>query len=286
MEIIRDLEPHPRHLYTGALGFLRPGGSGVFSIPIRTVLLDRLASTAEMRVGGGITAGSTSSGEYEECRIKMAFLTTPRIVFSLLETLLLRDGQYGLLDRHLNRMESSAGYFLFPFPRERVVRALEELRLNLGQNTSRVRLLLDEDGTPRVESAPLSLLAPARPLRIGLAHEPVSSKDVFLFHKTTNRRVYEARLGDRPDCEDVILFNERGELTEATRANLVLDIEGELVTPPVECGLLAGTFRQEMLDSGVIGERILYPTDLARARRILLINSVRGWMDAATAMGK
>jgi para-aminobenzoate synthetase / 4-amino-4-deoxychorismate lyase len=167
-----------------------------------------------------------------------------------------------------------------------VVRALEELRLNLGQNTSRVRLLLDEDGTPRVESAPLSLLAPARPLRIGLAHEPVSSKDVFLFHKTTNRRVYEARLGDRPDCEDVILFNERGELTEATRANLVLDIEGELVTPPVECGLLAGTFRQEMLDSGVIGERILYPTDLARARRILLINSVRGWMDAATAMGK
>jgi para-aminobenzoate synthetase / 4-amino-4-deoxychorismate lyase len=283
MEIIHELEHLPRHLYTGALGFLRPGGGGVFSIPIRTVLLDRLASTAEMRVGGGITAGSTSEGEYEECLLKMRFLSDRPGAFCLLETILLREGECMLLERHLKRLRESAAYFLIPFSEEKVLRSLQTACREHPSGCHKLRLLLSREGRPRAEASVLDDAAPARRLRLGLANEPVSSTDVFLFHKTTRRGIYEKALSARPTCDEVLLFNERGELTEATRANLVLDIAGELVTPPVECGLLAGTFRQELLESGVIGERILHPFDLARARRILLINSIRGWIEASMA---
>ena len=114
-----------------------------------------------------------------------------------------------------------------------------------------------------------------------LAASPVSRDDVFLYHKTTNRAVYErARLAD---ADDVLLWNEQGELTESTIANLVLELDGARVTPPVECGLLAGTLRGELLDRGEIGERIVAVDDLRRATRLWLINSVQGWCTATLA---
>jgi para-aminobenzoate synthetase / 4-amino-4-deoxychorismate lyase len=283
MEIIRDLEPRPRHIYTGALGFLRPGGDGVFSIPIRSVLLDTGTGEAEFRVGGGITAGSTTQGEFEECRVKMNFLTSQTDAFELLETILLQDGSYSLLHRHLKRLKESADFFLIPFRERQIVQALEKAGLAFPQGSFRVRLLVSQNGAPSTELFPLDKTAGAKRLRIGLAREPVSSKDVFLFHKTTSRAVYEERLLERPDCDDVVLFNERGELTETTRANLVLEIDGLLVTPPRSCGLLAGTMRQELLESGTILEAVLLREDLTRAARILLINSVRGWMEVELA---
>jgi para-aminobenzoate synthetase/4-amino-4-deoxychorismate lyase len=78
----------------------------------------------------------------------------------------------------------------------------------------------------------------------------------------------------------VILWNERGEITESCSANVVIDLNGELVTPPVECGLLGGTFRASLIDQGQIVERVI-PIEMVRsARRIYLINSVRRWVDA------
>ena len=95
-------------------------------------------------------------------------------------------------------------------------------------------------------------------------------------HKTTRRELYEAARASRPDCDEVILWNERGELTEATTSNLVLELDGRLWTPPVSAGLLAGTLRARLLAEGAIAERTLTPDDLARAERVWLINSVRG----------
>jgi para-aminobenzoate synthetase/4-amino-4-deoxychorismate lyase len=116
--------------------------------------------------------------------------------------------------------------------------------------------------------------------RIVLAAGAVDSRDVFLFHKTTCRGVYDAARAAFPGADDVILWNERGELTESCFANVVLALGGELVTPPVECGLLAGTFRAELLAAGVIRERVLRREDLARADAVWLVNSVRGWIRA------
>ena len=81
--------------------------------------------------------------------------------------------------------------------------------------------------------------------------------------------------------DEVLLWNERGEVTEATIASLVAEIDGERVTPPVASGLLPGTLRAELLEAGALGERVLLKDDVRRAARLWLINSLRGWIDAA-----
>jgi para-aminobenzoate synthetase/4-amino-4-deoxychorismate lyase len=112
---------------------------------------------------------------------------------------------------------------------------------------------------------------------LALAKEPVNSQDVFLYHKTTNRSVYEKAKADFPDADDVLLFNERGEITESCIANVVLELNGRRVTPPVSCGLLAGSLRDRLLESGEIEERVVMLDDLRCAEAIWLINSVRKW---------
>ena len=140
----------------------------------------------------------------------------------------------------------------------------------------KIRLLLHRDGSCHVEDEPLK---PFAPLRVGLATTPVDETQVWLYHKTTCREIYRQSLLSRPDCEDVILWNRRDELTESTMANVVLELDGRLWTPPVACGLLAGTFRRYLLETGAIQERVLHRDDLRRASAIHLINSVRRWMD-------
>ena len=52
MEIIRELEPFPRGIYTGTIGYLSPGGDCVFNVAIRTVVLDSTTGVATFGVGG------------------------------------------------------------------------------------------------------------------------------------------------------------------------------------------------------------------------------------------
>ncbi|HXW00187.1 MAG TPA: aminotransferase class IV, partial [Anaerolineae bacterium] len=100
------------------------------------------------------------------------------------------------------------------------------------------------------------------------------------YHKTSRREMYATALASRPDCDEVLLWNERGELTESSRSNLVLELDQVLATPPVASGLLAGTMRAYLLDNGRIQEKTLYVEDLKRCRQIFLINSVRKWETA------
>ena len=99
---------------------------------------------------------------------------------------------------------------------------------------------------------------------------------MFLYHKTTQRQVYEAARSSRPDVDAVILWNEAAEITEGTIHNIVVEIGGRKLTPPVECGLLAGTLRAEMLASGEIEIGRVTIDDLASATGCWLINSVSG----------
>ena len=90
---------------------------------------------------------------------------------------------------------------------------------------------------------------------VQLAAEPIDSTDPFLYHKTTNRRVYDRALASRPGAADVLLFNDRNELTESTIANLIVEVDGSLLTPPVRCGLLPGTARARLLRRRTCGRR-------------------------------
>ena len=138
-----------------------------------------------------------------------------------------------------------------------------------------MRLLLHRDGSFQIDAQEAKYKSV---LRLGFAAEPVDESDVFLYHKTTNRTVYKHASTSRPECDDVLLWNRRGEITESTIANLVLDIHGKLLTPPVSSGLLAGTFRRYLLEHNKIQEATLTRDDLAQAHSIYLINSVRKWI--------
>ncbi|MDR3639703.1 MAG: aminodeoxychorismate synthase component I [Humidesulfovibrio sp.] len=287
MRIIRDLEPHPRDIYCGAIGLLEPGGThgdgrAVFSVPIRTILLDRESGSARFGVGGGVTHDSTARDEYLECQTKMRFLIPQEEEFELLESLLLQNGRYPLLAGHLARLARSADFFGFALDEAAVRLALAELARASATGRFKARLLMRRDGALRVEAAPIAGGRQA-PLRVGFAPAPVASADGMLGHKTTLRAVYEAALAACPGCGDALLVNERGEVTESTRANLVLRLDGELVTPPLPCGLLPGVFRAGLLRRGVVRERVLFPQDVLRAERLWLVNSVRWWMDCAVS---
>lgn len=273
MRLIRALEPTPRGVYCGAIGYLKPGGDAVFSVPIRTLVLS--SEGAEYGVGSGVTWDSRVEDEYHELNVKAALVTAAQPDFSLLETLRWDGRQLVRLRRHLARVEASAAFFGRPFDRKLLE---ERLRTHASAHPGaprRVRALVSPTGGVHVESSPFE--ASRKPLVVALAKEPVDSRDVFLFHKTTHRRVYDARRQDAPEADDVLLWNERGELTEFTIGNLVLELDGELLTPPLEAGLLAGVMRGEGLEAGLVSERTLYPVDLERATGVWRVNSLRGW---------
>ena len=275
MEIIRELEPRPRGVYTGAIGFIGPERQARFSVAIRTVLIDRERRRATYGVGGGLVWDSDAGGEYEECLLKARVLTARRPSFQLLESLLWEPGNgYFLLEAHLARLADTAVYFNVPLDRSAIEVRLTELASTLSE-ASKIRLRVKPDGAFVVATEPLAQGTPPQPTRVGLAKTPVDSGAIWLYHKTTRRELYDAARASRPDCDEVILWNERGELTEASMANVVLELGDGWVTPPVTSGLLAGTFRNWLLATGQIRERVLTRADLRAARRVALINSVR-----------
>jgi para-aminobenzoate synthetase/4-amino-4-deoxychorismate lyase len=278
MEIIRELEPFPRGIYTGAIGFIRPGGDCVFNVAIRTVVLDSDTGAATFGVGGGITIDSTADREYEECLLKTSFLTTPSPRFRLFESILLEEGEFFLLNRHLARLEASAKYFNFHFSEEQVLSKLEPVVANSPTGKWKIRLLLSKVGETEIEAVQIESIRERQ--RVALATHSVDQNDKFLFHKTTNRHTYDESRAQRPDCDDVVLWNQRGEVTESSVANVVLTIDGQLFTPPQTSGLLAGTFREELLVEGKMRERVIYKEELREASNFFLINSVRKWMPA------
>lgn len=302
MQIIRELEATPREIYTGTLGLLAPDGTAQFNVAIRTALVDKRRQRAEYGVGGGILWDSRADEEFAETRTKARILAghtrsgrTPNRRspagrgagggaaggdtvagdFQLLETLLWEPGAgYFLLAGHLDRLAGAAAHFCRPADRHGVLQALETASRSFSACPHRVRLLVDSRGTPSAEAAPLTAPPPQR-VALVPADRPLRT-DPWVRHKTTRRDVYDAARCLRPDADDVLLVNESGEVTEATIANLVADLNGKLVTPPLESGLLPGIYRRHLLETGQVMEQVLTEADLRRSRRLYLINSVRG----------
>ena len=198
--------------------------------------------------------------------------------FSLLETMRLDEGAIVRLERHLARLAASARHFAYARDEARIRSAIAAIVDTHPRGSWRVRLLVDRQGVATIECTPYA--ADGHTWRVAFAATPVDSGDPFLANKTTHRVVYDAARRARPDVDEVILWNERGEVTEATIGNLVVEIDGVRYTPPVSCGLLGGTFRGELLASGRIRERVLTRDDVIGAPRLWLINSVREWVDA------
>jgi para-aminobenzoate synthetase/4-amino-4-deoxychorismate lyase len=284
MQIITELENTPRKIYTGAIGYLAPQRRARFNVAIRTALIDRKSQRAEYGVGGGIVWDSSSMDEYTEALLKARVLTQSPGSLSLLETMLWTPEEgFFLYEKHLARMLDSAEYFQIPVTKETLEAYLIQISARF-ESPGRVRLLLDQSGGLSVNCLLFENEANPEPLRACLAKEPVDSKDVFLYHKTTQRARYEAARERGEGYDDVLLYNEAGELTEFTIGNLVVEIEGRFFTPPISCGVLPGTFRAHLLEAGHLLERTVLVEELKDCERIFRINSIRKWQEVKLVM--
>lgn len=292
---IRDLESDARNAYCGAIGVVSPQGDAVFNVAIRTLALDALTGEAEYGVGGGITIDSNVTGEYQEAMLKARVVTTKKREMQLIETLRLQDGELVRGDQHLGRMSASARYFGFVDPLYHARDAAHYAAHSHPVGTYRLRLLASPNGSVVADPQPCpvpywSPVATATPevaardprapttRLVGIACRAVSEENVLLYHKTTDREIYDAHQAEQHGMWDILLWNTRREVTEFTIGNLVFEWNGELCTPPRDCGLLAGVLRGEELARGRIRERCLLLDDLARVKFLWLINSFRGWV--------
>ncbi len=283
MELIAELETEARGVYCGAIGHIAPGGRSQFNVAIRTPVIMR-GGDGEMGIGSGVVYDSAGGSEYEECLLKMKFLTDPPKPFELIETMLYEPGKgLWLEDRHIERLRSSAAYFAFQFDKDRVCRAIAAVLEERRDQRLRVRLTLVEDGTPNVTVTELGASATPAVMRYVVSPTRLNSADPFLFHKTTRRELYDRewrKYHDEIGADEVIYLNQDGALAEGSRTSVFVERGGVLVTPPLSVGLLPGTLRAELIASGRAVEGCLRLEDLERGEACYLGNSVRGLVRA------
>lgn len=286
MQLLAELENHPRGVYTGAIGMFSPERT-VFNVAIRT--LSMRGSTGTMGVGSGIVIDSVATEEFNECQLKAEFLlpatdlsmpsVTLNETFQLIESMLWDNG-YLLIELHLDRLEDSARYFDFPFDRAQARSTLDARAASLAAGAIyKVRMLLNSQGDLNVSSETIAAPDPAALLRLRIATNRANSADRWLFHKTTNRALYSNAPLQAPDkdFDELIFLNERGEVTEGTVNNIFIAKKGRMLTPPIDCGLLPGIYRRHLLETlPNAEERVLVLDDLRTADAIFICNSVRG----------
>ena len=278
MHWIKQLEAAPRGPYCGAIGVLQPGGAATFNVAIRTIELR--GTTATCGIGSGITADATAVAEWQEWKNKRGFLQRTLAPFKLLETLLLKDGHYPLEHAHLARMEEAALHFGFVFDLVQIKQVLSRLANNHESGSWRVRLVSDANGQADAQAHVLADAGDC--VRVQLATEPIGqARSEFVRFKTTRREHYDAFAPVDPAVFDTLLWNDDGELTEFTRGNVGVLIDGQWLTPHAHCGLLQGIGRDVALREGCLKEATILREDLARAQGLAFINSVRGWLAAA-----
>lgn len=214
-------------------------------------------------------------------QIKARVLMAKPTDFSLLETLLWTpEDRYFLLNYHWQRLKNSATYFGIPINIKEIQQKLEELVKVFSNNSYKVRLLISREGRITCEAISLCSIANHQLIRLSLSQNPIDLTNPFLYHKTTNRQIYDTAKASCPECDDILLWNERCEITETRIANVIVEINGEHLTPPVKCGLLPGTFRDYLLAQGKVREEVVTIDMLKQCDHIYAINSVRKCREA------
>lgn len=294
MQLIDALERWPRGLYTGGIGWFEPPvsaslpGDFMLSVPIRTLLLEapdgNRRRPARMGIGAGIVHDSDARAEYQECLLKARFLTGLAPGFELFETLLATREGCRHLARHLARLGQSAAELGFRFDAAGTAAMLQSVCGQLPAGVPfRMRLGLQPAGEVSLRSAPLAPL-PDGPVGLLLSDRVMPSGDRLLLHKTSLRQAYDEgwREAEAAGAFDMLFFNERGELTEGGRSNVLLRLDGRWYTPPLASGLLPGVMRAVLLDDPAwdLQQRTLSRQDVRRAEAVCVCNALRGVLAA------
>lgn len=147
------------------------------------------------------------------------------------------------------------------------------------KNTAyRIRFLLSKSGKIKVEYARMALKPSDGVKYITVSKKKTNPENVFLYHKTTNRSLYDTEYQHywRQGYYDVIFTNCRNEVTEGAITNIFIKTPTDYFTPPVSSGLLPGIYRKILIKRWQAKEKVLFTYDLMKAEKIFLCNSVRG----------
>ncbi|MCP9037578.1 aminodeoxychorismate synthase component I [Streptococcus oralis] len=268
MEIIKNLEPQPRGVYCGTIGLLLPNGRRIFNVAIRTIQL--YMGQAIYGVGGGITWDSTWESEYREVHQKAAVLYRKQPRFQLITTGKISKKQLLFEDQHLERLTKASRYFAYLFDPEDLRQKIEEECQACDANQDyRLRITLSKSGEIELSRQVLTPLSPSF-CQAQLCLQEADLQQAFTYFKTTHRP--HLSIGE----QEIIYHNVAGELLETSIGNLVLKIAGELYTPPTSLGILPGIYRQHLLETGQVKEKIMTLEDLNQAEAIYGCNAVRG----------
>jgi para-aminobenzoate synthetase/4-amino-4-deoxychorismate lyase len=286
MKIIKDTEPEGRGLYCGAIGYIVPKDSPMesrFSVAIRTVVLDKKTNSAYYGSGGAITFDSDMKSEFAELKAKSNILLPKNMPSGLFETMRFELSKGIIhLERHLKRLMYSLEYFGIDFKESAIRDSIDQYCCEMKE-TMRIRLDVDRYGKHKMNAQKFNDTDEVR--KVILHDEPIYSNNIFNFHKVADRSLFENIKRHWQSYNDVILYNERGHVTQSLMANVVVLLNDNWVTPPIECGLLPGIYREVLLERGDIIEGIITVEDFFTAEAIALINSLRGWKRAARSTG-
>ena len=268
MEIIQKTEKAPRGVYCGTIGILLPKGKRIFNVAIRTLQMQ--GDQAIYGVGGGITWDSKWESEYQETKQKSAVLYRQEPRFELLTTGRIHQGELTFLEQHLTRLREASRYFAYPYDEPKLLKELQEELAHLDPNLDyRCRIALQKNGTFHLEITELTDL-PASYLQAQLTEQKLDLATPFTYFKTSQRDHLS-----QSDHEQIFHLPD-GTLLETTIGNLVLEIEGQLYTPPAHLPLLDGIYRRHLLETQQVEEKLLTLNDLTDADRIYACNALRG----------
>jgi para-aminobenzoate synthetase/4-amino-4-deoxychorismate lyase len=295
MQIIQELESQDRGYYCGALGWMDPNGDFAFSVPIRTLEIERNKDSHSapftLGIGAGITIDSEAPREWEECQIKAAFLSKLPSELGLFETILVHQGKAQHLQLHLDRLSDSALALHIPHSMTDITKLIESACKNISSDTDyRLRLDLDQLGRPSYQISPISPLPKsvkifwASDILPNPADAALHSGNVLLRHKISSRDLYDQawKLAQDLGGFDALFVNEQGFVTEGGRSTIFIKSGDRWLTPPISAGLLPGVMRSIILNDSQWNahESNLTIDDVQNAKEIMLSNALRGLIPA------
>jgi para-aminobenzoate synthetase/4-amino-4-deoxychorismate lyase len=285
MQIIAELEKSPRNLYTGSIGIIQ-SDNAVFNIPIRTISINKKTKKGELGLGSGIVWDSDAEKEYQEVLLKGKFIIGKTKYFELLETISWENGEYFLINYHIQRLKESADYFLFKFDEEKIMTDLQNLTPNFQLNAKyKIRLLLNKWGNVKLKFSEIKNNNDE--INIIISNKKRCDDEKYLYHKTTYRPWdEELNIAKQKGYNEVLFVNENDELLEGAISNILIEKNGKLFTPPKILGILNGCYRQYLIDQNLCEEKLLTIRDLKKVDRIMLCNSVRKKMVAGEIIYK
>ncbi len=275
MEIISELEKEKRNIYTGSIGLILKK-KAVFNVAIRTIELDKKGN-GNIGLGSGIVWDSKPENEFDEVLLKSNFLLKQEDYFEIFESMLVQKNEIQLLDKHIERLEKTADFFLFNFDKEKIMRYIRRnIKLN-KLSVYKLKLTLNKNGDIKIDTSPV--IDYKNSIKAIISEKTISSKNKFQYFKTTKRELYnnQIKIYSQQGFFDVLFMNENSFITEGAITNIFIKKDDIIITPPLQCGALNGIFRKNLISlNPQIVEKHITLKDIMNSDEVFLTNAVRG----------